>query len=200
MIKRYVGAVLLGGVVTFGLLMLMRAVIANPNASVEESGVGHVVELVQVMEDQEVLVENRLPDPPPPADEPPPDLPPPSVDTDVTVGVGIGDVKVDHEVGLQGAGGFSPDGEYLPIIKVAPVYPRRALARGLEGFVLVQFTVTETGSVRDPVVIEAQPPSIFDRAAINAALKFKYKPKMVDGKPVAVTGVVNRIVFELEEE
>lgn len=200
MIKRYVGAVLLGGIVTFGLLMLMRAVIANPNAAVEEGAAGHVVELVQVLEDQEVLVENRLPEPPPPADEPPPELPPPSADTDVSVGIGIGDVQVVHEVGLKGAGGFSRDGEYLPIIKVAPVYPRRALARGLEGYVLVQFVVTETGSVRDPVVIEAEPPSIFNRAAINAALKFKYKPKMVDGKPVAVAGVVNRIVFELEEE
>lgn len=200
MAKRYLGAVLLGGVVTFGLLMLMRAVIANPEAALEEGVQGHIVELVQVLEDQDVLVEDRLPDPPPPPDEPPPDLPPPSVDNSVSVGIDIGAVQVQSSVDLSDAGGFSRDGEYLPIIKVQPIYPRRALARGLEGFVLLEFVVTETGSVRDPVVIEAQPPGIFDRAAINAALKFKYKPKMVDGKPVAVAGVRNNIKFELKEE
>lgn len=199
MIKRYLGAVLLGGVVTLGLVLLMRAVIGDPGIAVEEDAPSQVVELVQVPEDEEVLVENRLPEPPPPADEEPPELPPPSAKTDVTVGIGIGGVQVAHEVGLQGQGDFS-GGEYLPIFKVAPVYPRVAINRGLEGYVLVRFVVTETGSVRDPVVIEAQPPSIFNRAAIDAALKFKYKPRVVDGKPVAVAGVVNRIVFKLEEE
>ncbi len=197
--KRYLGAVLLGGVVTFGLLMLMRAVIANPQASVDEGVEGHVVELVQVLEDQDVMVEDRLPEPPPPPDEPPPELPPPSVDSTVSVGIDIGAVQVQTKVDLGNAG-FSRDGEYLPIMKVQPIYPRRALSRGLEGFVLLEFVVTETGSVRDPVVIDAQPPGIFNRAAIQAALKFKYKPKMVDGKPVAVSGVRNKITFELKEE
>ena len=79
-----------------------------------------------------------------------------------------------------------------------PIYPRRALTRGLEGFVLLEFVVTETGSVRDPVVLEAQPPGVFNRAAIQAVLKFKYKPKIVDGEPVAVSGVQNKITFELQ--
>ena len=200
MAKRYLGAVLLGGVVTFGLLMLMRAVIANPEAAVEDGVEGHVVELVKVIEDQDVQVEERLPPEPPPPDEPPPELPPPSADTDFTMGTEIGHVPEMGKVDLDGAGGISRDGEYLPIIKVRPIYPRRALQRGLEGFVLLEFVVTETGSVRDPVVLDSQPPGIFDRAATQAALKFKYKPKMVDGKPVAVSGVQNKITFELKEE
>ena len=56
-----------------------------------------------------------------------------------------------------------------------------------------------TGAVRDPVVIDAKPPGIFDRAAIQAALKFKYKPKVVNGEPVEVAGVRNLIKFELED-
>ena len=199
MVKRYVGAVAWGGAVTFGLLMLMRAVIANPEAALEEGVQGHIVELVQVLEDQDVLVEDRLPDPPPPPDEPPPDLPPPSVDNSVSVGTAIGPVHVPRDVELRDSLGLS-DGEYLPILKVAPCYPRRALARGLEGHVLLEFLVTETGAVLDPVVIEANPPGIFDRCAIAAALKFKYKPKMVGGKPVPVEGVRNNIRFELQDE
>ena len=199
MVKRYVGAVAWGGAVTFGLLMLMRAVIAGPEAIVEDGAESHVVELVKVLEDQDVQVANRLPEPPPPPVAPPPPLPPPGFDDRVTVGTAIGPVHVPRDVELRDSLGLS-DGEYLPILKVAPCYPRRALARGLEGHVLLEFLVTETGAVLDPVVIEANPPGIFDRCAIAAALKFKYKPKMVGGKPVPVEGVRNNIRFELQDE
>ena len=92
----------------------------------------------------------------------------------------------------------SGDGEYLPIVKVAPVYPRRALQRGIEGYVIVEFIVTKQGSVRDPVVVEANPQGIFERAAMDAALKFKYKPRVVNGEPTEVAGVQNRITFEID--
>ena len=197
---RFFGAVVFGGTVTLALLMLMRTVIANPDGAVEQGVTGHVVELVHVREDRDVVVEQRLPEPPPPPDEPPPDLPPPPMDAGPQLGTPVSDVQVDPNPDIGGIGGFSPDGEYLPIVKVEPVYPGRALARGIEGHVIVEFVVTETGSVRDPVVIEAQPPGIFDRAAVAAALKFKYKPKMVDGRPVAVSGVQNIIRFQLEDE
>ena len=197
--KRHLGIVLLGGVVTFGLLMLMRAVIVDPEAAAEDGVEGHIVELVEVIEDQEVQVKEDPPEPPPPPIEPPPDPPPPSFDENVSIGPEIGAVPEQSKLVLDGAG-FAGDSEYLPIMKVQPTYPPRALSRGLEGHVLLEFVVTETGSVRDPVVIEAEPPSIFDRAAIQAALKFKYKPKMVAGEPIAVAGVRNKITFELKDE
>jgi protein TonB len=103
------------------------------------------------------------------------------------------------DLNVDGMGGFSSDGEYLPIVKVAPVYPRRAQTRGIEGYVLLEFVVTKTGAVTDPVVIEASPPGIFDRAAMQAALKFKYKPKVVNGEAIDVAGVRNLITFELAE-
>jgi protein TonB len=92
----------------------------------------------------------------------------------------------------------SSDGDYLPIVKVAPVYPRRAQSRGIEGFVVVEFVVTKNGSVRDPVVIQAKPEDIFNRAAIAATLKFKYKPRVVDGVAMEVAGVQNKISFEMD--
>ena len=97
----------------------------------------------------------------------------------------------------MGAG--ASDGDYLPIVKVAPVYPQRALSRKIEGWVLVEFTVTETGAVADARAIEAEPPGIFEDAAVEAALKFRYKPRVIDGKPVAVSGVQNLIRFEMEK-
>ena len=88
----------------------------------------------------------------------------------------------------------------LPVVKVAPIYPDRALKEGIEGHVLLEFVVTEAGTVRDVVVLEAEPSDVFERAAIKAALKFKYKPRIVDGKPVETAGVRNRIVFEISDD
>ena len=144
-------------------------------------------------------MKKRKPKPPPPPDEPPPDMPKPTFDTNVSMGVEIGGIDMDINVDMGGTGGFSSDGEYLPIVKVAPVYPRRALTRGIEGYVILEFTVTRMGTVMNPVVIEAKPTGIFDRAALQAALKFKYKPKVVNGEPIEVRGVRNIIRFELED-
>src|SRR5690606_13556723 len=98
------------------------------------------------------------------------------------------DPAIDISAGIDGA---AAGGEYLPIVKVAPIYPQRALARGIEGWVLVEFTVTTSGTVRDVRVVEAEPQGLFDRAAMDAAAKFKYKPRVIDGKPVEVEGVQN---------
>ena len=97
---------------------------------------------------------------------------------------------------IGGIGFGISDGEYLPIVKVAPVYPARALNRGLEGYVIVEFTVTRQGTVQDVFIIESSS-SLFDRAAIEAALKFKYKPRVIDGEAVEVPGVRNQITFEI---
>ncbi len=198
MLVRYAFGVVLGAVATFLLFMLMQAVIANPEAATDTGVKGRIVDFVRVQEDQEVQVKKRKPPPPPPVDEPPPSMPKPTLDSNVSVGMEIGLVNVEIDVDVSGTG-YSSDGEYLPIVKVAPIYPRRAQSRGIEGYVLLEFTVTTTGSVRDPSVIEAKPPGVFDRSAINAALKFKYKPKVVDGEPIEVAGVRNLITFQLED-
>ena len=83
---------------------------------------------------------------------------------------------------------------------MAPIYPEDAVREGIEGHVLLEFVVTESGAVRDPVVLEAQPPGVFDQAALDAVGKFKYKPKVVDGEPVEITGVRNRFTFEISDE
>lgn len=200
MLSRYAVGVVLSAVITAALFLLMQALIRSDKSGFTEDKFGKIVDFVRVEEDQDLTVKERKPKPPPPPDEPPPNAPKPSFDQSAqSVGVAIGQADVKVDLNVQGTGGFSSDGEYLPIVKVAPVYPRRAQERGLEGYVLLEFFVTATGAVRDPVVIEADPPGIFDRAAIQAALKFKYKPKVVDGEAVEVAGVRNLIKFELED-
>ncbi len=93
----------------------------------------------------------------------------------------------------------SGDSDYMPVLKVVPIYPQRATKRNQEGYVIVEFTVTRSGGVRDVKVIESKPKYVFDNAAIEAARKFKYKPRKVDGEPVEVQGVRNEFTFRLEE-
>jgi TonB family protein len=88
------------------------------------------------------------------------------------------------------------DGEYLPVFIAQPIYPPRARARGLEGYVVVRYTVTTTGTPKDIEVIESSTPTLFDHAAIEAVRQYEYKPRVVDGIPVEVAGVTSRIVFD----
>jgi protein TonB len=197
---RYIFGVVLGAVATFLLFMIMQSVIKSGGNPFTDAADFKIVDFVRLEDDQELEIKKRKPDPPPPPDEPPPDMPKPDFDTsDVSQGIDIGAVDVNVDLNVGGIGGFSSDGEYLPIVKVAPVYPRRAQTRGIEGYVVLEFIVTKTGAVTNPVVIEAKPPGMFDSAAINAALKFKYKPKVVNGEAIDVAGVRNRITFELEK-
>ncbi len=96
------------------------------------------------------------------------------------------------------------NGDPVPVFKPAPRYPSAALRRGLEGYVVVEFTISETGSVLSPQVVAGYDSAgnetrVFNRAALSAVSRFKYQPQMDDGKPVRRHGVRNRISFRLAE-
>lgn len=197
-LERYGLGLLLGAGITVLLLYIMQAAIASSGNPLNEAPDILLLEFHRVLEDEIPETKDLKPKPPPPPDEAPPDMPKPEFDSATALGVDIGSINPDVNIDISG-GGFSSDGEYLPIVKVLPIYPRRAESRGIEGYVIVEFCVTAQGTVRDPVVVEAEPSSIFDRAAVNAALKFKYKPKVVNEQPVEVCGVPNRIIFQMDD-
>lgn len=88
------------------------------------------------------------------------------------------------------------DGDYELVQAVGPAWPARA--GWIEGQVVVSFTISATGAVKEPVVVSSSG-SMFHRAAIRAILKYRYKPRVVDGQPVEVTGVTKTVVFKLDE-
>jgi protein TonB len=98
----------------------------------------------------------------------------------------------------MGSGLKATDGEYLPVVKVAPSYPRNAIRRGIEGYVILEYVVLPDGSVTDIRVVEASPPNVFDAAAIRSAKRYKYKPRVENGQAIRVEGVQTKIVFKLE--
>ena len=134
----------------------------------------------------------------PQEEEPPPETMPPEFD--MTPPAEVDSSAARPNLGFKGkkAGVFA-DGSYVPIFQVPPVYPRRALERGIEGCVMLKFTVTKVGSTRDPSVEWAVPPGIFDRAAMRSALKYKYKPQIRDGEAIEVPNVRTVVIFKIED-
>lgn len=203
MVVRILFAGVLGITVTFGLFLLMQQLIATGDRTLDESGTMHFLDFVRVPEEETTETKDRKPERPPQPEKPPPPTEEPQQrmeadlnQSSVNFSVSRGDLGRNVNAGL---GLTVADGDYLPIVKVAPVYPRRAQTRGIEGYVILEFTVTKSGRVTDPRVVEAEPPSIFNKAAIDAVKKFKYKPRIVNGEPIEVPGVMHRITFQLEE-
>ena len=100
---------------------------------------------------------------------------------------------------IGGGGAANADRELLPLVRIEPRYPRRAAMSGTEGWVLLEFDITETGTVSNVRVAESKPPRIFNQAAKRALLKWKYKPKVESGKPIAQLGNRVRIDFKLQQ-
>lgn len=197
MIARYAASIGIGTAVTFGLLFIMQLLIATGQGALTEGGTFRVTDFVRVERNEIIETKKEKPEKPP-EPEVPPELPSPSSadNFDNSMAVSMTAPSLDAGISIGGIGFGVSDGEYLPIVKVAPVYPSRALSRGLEGYVIVEFTVTRTGTTRDVVVIESTS-TLFERAASAAALKFKYKPRVIDGEAVEVPGVRNKISFEI---
>jgi len=91
------------------------------------------------------------------------------------------------------------DRDVIPLVRINPDYPPRAQTRGIEGYVIVQFTITATGTVKDPIVVEAQPKGMFDDAALKAIARWRYNPKVENGTAVERVGIRTRLTFQLEQ-
>lgn len=202
-VVRVVIGSLLAVVVTAGLLWTMQFMIERTDRTLDKSGSAHLVDFVRLRRDEIIQRRELKPTKPPPPATPPPlpsapqlDSLNPSVET-----IAIAPAPVETTIAMSS--GFSLEiggGDYLPIVKVAPIYPQRALVHGIEGYCIVQYTVTRQGTVRDPVVIEDEcSDAVFRDASIQAALKFKYKPRVIDGQAVEVRGVRNQFTYVIEK-
>ena len=202
-LTRMVFGVTLALIVTLSLFWVMQYLIATADRSLNDDGASTVLDFVRVKRDEEIQRRQLKPKKPPPPEQAPPQPPTPQLDNLNPNAEKIAISAVPVETDIEMTGGFSlgvGEGDYLPIVKVAPIYPNRALTRGVEGFCVVQYTVTRQGTTKDPVVVEDQcTSSLFHRASLNAALKFKYKPRIMDGEAVEVPGVQNKFTYEITE-
>jgi protein TonB len=202
-------AALVAAGVTFGLFLAMHKLISLGNDDRVEQDAIAGIHFGPVEIPDEVLTRSRrrLPRPLPPKDPPPPpkmqvskierqmqDLPRidiPDIDLPLVAGTGmlIGNFKLSDQ---------AAEGEIIPVVVIRPMYPREAAMSGTEGWVKVEFTITTAGTVKDPHVIESDPPRVFDREAIRAILKWKFKPRVVNG--IAVERRATQVIdFSLDK-
>jgi protein TonB len=198
MITRALSSATTGLVVTTGLFYVMQFLIASGEEIITESRQEHDLVWVRVPEPPDPVVETP---PPERIDEPllPPDTRFPDAAQSGDIGVGFPVTTPVPRTGNPAMTGFGlSDGPLINIIKVRPQYPATAATRNIEGTVTVQFDVTSLGTVENVVVIDSSN-KIFNKAAIEAAYRFKYKPKMVDGTSYGAKGLRQLFRFEMEE-
>jgi len=198
-LTRIILAAVISVFTTFAILWVMQILIATGKGAITSKYEGRFVDFVRIKKDESLDTKNAKPKKPPEPEEPPPDTPQELDDIDTTADtVNIGAVDANVGVGA-GIGGFNEgEGEYLPIVKVAPIYPNRALSRGIEGWCIVEYTVTRNGTTAGGKVVECTS-SLFASASLKASSKFKYKPRVINGTPIDVPGVQHKITFELEK-
>lgn len=198
---RFAAGVGLAVVVTIVLFWAMRALIATGDDTLAPSEPGVTIDFVRVEREPDPVRQERLR--PPPALNPPPEIQTTNNFDSVTTTVVTvpGPVAPPAKVIQFDPRGFNlVDGDVMTLMAVSPGFPQRAKERGIEGYCTVQFTVTAAGAVRDAVVVPgACTHSVFHRVSVNAALQTKFKPRVIDGQPVEVTGWKMRYKFELRD-
>ena len=201
MAARYLTAILIASGVTFGLFFLMQALVVTDEVRLSDVENIRILDVVRVDREQKPKREETEVQKPDKPDAPPPDLNIPNASTNLSgQALNFGQLSMGADLSASGpALGAPTDGDYLPLVRIQPQYPRRAAERGVEGYVIVELTVTPDGTTRDIQVVEAEPSGYFERAAKRAAEKFKYKPKVVNGEPIMVNGVRYLFTFELED-
>lgn len=207
---RYVVSLVVGVGIAALLFLLMSALIARSADRVLAREAGRVVDFIRIREEEVVNLKERVaPKKPPPPKEPPPppklkvakqDKPPPApLDID-TPDIDISAAGTGPYLGTWRAGDPSAEGDVIPIVTIGAQYPRDALLEGIEGWVRFEFTVMEDGSVADLKLLDSRPPRVFDRAARRAMLKWKFKPRIVNGEPVQRPGATWTMEFKFDED
>ena len=213
LLENRVGRMLVGGsVITLLLFTAMHTMISVGKGKIEASKPLQAVDFIRLKKDSDMETrERRKPPPPPKPKEPPP--PRMKVETKIEQqtpnqsplpfafknlgmgGMSGGPFLGNFEAGDIG-GGYS---DLIALVAIAPQYPRNAARDGVEGWVDVEITVGPDGSVKAARAVGAKPRGVFESAAVSAAYKSRFRPKMVDGKPQEQKGV-RRYNFTLGKE
>ncbi len=200
---RFLVSILLGAVVTFGLFAFMAFLVSSGDRTKDAEQENIIVEVNTTPPKSAAEQRRRVPPPPPPPPKAPPkqQAPEPEASNDNggiqfnMPGVQLGGVST----GLSAPGaGFGRDGDATPIFRMDPKYPVQAARDGKEGWVKLSFTINEIGGVEDVKVIDAKPKRVFDKEAKRALRKWKYKPKVVDGKAIRRPGLTVQLDFTMD--
>ncbi len=189
-------------VVTFGLFALMQYLIKSDSEWTEPQAPVALIDPVFEEQEPEDIIEKTLPPPEAPKVTPKP-LPPEQASSsdDDSLNTGLNNFTLTPPVhqftsvpNLQGAGG-----DARPMVQIEPKYPIKAAQSGVEGWVKLVFDISAQGTVENVRVLEAEPKRVFESAAKRALKRWKYKPKMIEGKPAIQRDVLVQLEFNLDQ-
>ena len=204
---RFLLAFVIAAALSLSVLLLMQSLVSQEHAIASKDYEFDMVDFVRLKRESEIETrERKIPEKPKPPEELKPkklavtpnqdmtpqnldfDLPALDLPTNITGGPRLAGL-LSHSTG-------GSDSSIIPLVRIQPQYPRRALRRNIEGEVVVAFTITPVGTVENVSVVRSEPPGVFDRAAKRAILKWKFKPKVVDGKALSQKAE-QKLVFTL---
>jgi len=200
---RLLVSILLGAAVTFALFFFMAFLVSNSDRAKEKQLENIIVEVNTTPPKSSAEQRHRVPPPPPPPPKTPPKAQAPEPEaSDNSAGLSFnlpGVQLAGASAGLSAPGaGFGRDGDATPVVRIEPKYPVQAARDGKEGWVKLSFTINEIGGVEDVTVMDADPKRIFDKEAKRALRKWKYRPKVVDGKPERQPGLTVQLDFKMD--
>lgn len=125
-----------------------------------------------------------------------------AVQASLTGNISIPSVNVDTSlrgvsVEMPALGKLAQTQQYMPISRVEPNYPLRALRNDIEGYVVLQFDIDTHGSPINISIVKAEPSNIFNREALRAVRRWKYQPYVVDGKAEIVKNQQTKVEFRI---
>ncbi|MFT4748674.1 MAG: protein TonB [Pseudohongiellaceae bacterium] len=202
-VVRWAVSMVLAALITLALFYFMQYLIDTGDQFDERITVVKIVDATMPEIINEVIEEIDKPEMIEEVQEDIPDTPDKQISLDAGPSLNIDRAGANINTGLDlGSASISAtDGDFLPLVAIAPQYPTRAAQRGIQGWCLVSFTVNGLGNVDEESieVVDAEPANIFDRSSIRAATRFKFQPRVVDGTGVAVPGVQYLFRYQLEE-
>ncbi|MBN1378735.1 MAG: energy transducer TonB [Gammaproteobacteria bacterium] len=187
------------GFITLALLVLMALLITQQELDLDETSRKYTFDFWRIPQPLEQPQPKTPPVKPGPVETPPPPQPVVSGKIDIAGNIG-GYFLPPRTIDIGDTNDQSTGPGLMPLVKISPEYPARAATAGIEGYVVVEYTVTRLGLVINPRVIESYPHGYFESSALRAIQRFRYNPQKVDGVAVDMQGVRQKFTFELESK
>jgi protein TonB len=200
---RFLLALPLALLVTAALFTLMAWLVDNGHSGQAAQSNAPAFDIVMIEQERDVARRQRvLPEQPKAA--------PPTVDQlpvnrsqvntvtlpDMPI-LGLDTANIGLDIGMPALGDFSANQQAMPLYRVEPRYPPRAIKQGAQGYVELSFTINTAGRPTNIKVLSAKPRHLFEKTAVKALRKWKYQPTLVDGKAVAQVGQTVTLEFKL---
>lgn len=202
--KRVLIGLGIGGSVTYALFVLMAFLVKSELEPPKRSDIDPIQISMIEPDDDLKLRDRRIPKKP----EPPKNPPPPQTKRmtkvkpkplDMNIKMSNVDIGVTGGTYLGQPGGNMSDGDAIPMVIIQPRYPQKAAMEGIEGWVKFKFDISPDGSPKNVVVVGAKPKRVFERDARKVIYKWRFKPRVVEGKAVEQLGMRYTMEFRLSE-